>query len=118
MPPGATVTRRATRQNVRRRGAPARAVRARAAPVPVEEPPRDVPVGDLKQRRLESPGTGEVSSLRDRTISPAAERPAAAPSAAPRPAPGFLGTMLRGGNLARAVVLSDILGPPKGLRDL
>ncbi|HUU91079.1 MAG TPA: hypothetical protein VM238_07700 [Phycisphaerae bacterium] len=93
-PPGVAVARQAIRQKAPRRGAPARAARGRGAQPPAEEQPESVPVG------------------------PAAERPAAAPSAAPRPAAGFLGTMLRGRNAARAVVLSEILGPPKGFQDL
>ena len=33
----------------------------------------------------------------------------------PRGGADYLGGMLRGGNLARAIVLSEILGPPKAL---
>jgi len=115
-PPGAAVARRAIRQKTQRRGAGAPAARSRVAPAPAEEEPEGASVGQLA-RHLASRGTDEVSGLRARTL-PAAERPAPPPSAAPEPAAGFLGTMLRGRNLARAVALSEILGPPKGLRDL
>ena len=92
--PGVAVARQVIRQKTGRRGAPARAARARAAQPPAEEQPEIVPAG------------------------PVAERPAAAPSAAPQPAPGPLGNMLRGRNVARAIVLSEILGPPTGFQDL
>jgi len=64
---------------------------------------------------------------RPQTRAPAAAAHQAAPTAvrAPRPArpaqgagvcpTANLGNMLRGGNLARAIVLVEILGPPKGL---
>ncbi len=111
VPPGAAVARQATRQKVERRGMPARAARGRAR---AEEKHEPAPVAQLEQRRLASLKVGEVSALRGRTLRPAAERPAVAP----RPASGFLGNMLRGKQLSRAIVLSEILGPPKGLRDL
>ena len=41
---------------------------------------------------------------------------AAAPVAGPQDTP-FLGSLLGGRNVAKAVVLSEILGPPKALRD-
>ena len=41
---------------------------------------------------------------------------AAAPVAGPQDTP-FLGSLLGGRNAAKAIVLSDILGPPKALRD-
>ncbi len=114
-PPGAAVARRAIRQKVQRRGTPARAARG---PARAEEKHEPAPVAHLEQRHLGSLGTGMVSVLRGSTLHPATERPAAAPSVAPHLAPGFLGNMLRGRNTARAIVLSEILGPPKGLRDL
>jgi len=117
-PPGVAVARQAIRQKAQRRRAPARAARGRAAPAPAEEQPEKASVGTLDDRHLESPGTGMVSALRGSVLHPATERPAAAPSVAPRPAAGFLGTMLRGRNVARAIVLSEILGPPKGFQDL
>ena len=117
-PPGVAVARQAIRQRAQRRGAPARAARGRAAPAPAEEQPEEASVGTLDERHLESPGTGMVSALRGRVFHPATERPAAAPSVAARPAAGFLGTMLRGRNAARAIVLSEILGPPRGFQDL
>ena len=113
VPPGAAVAQRAMRQKVERRGTPVRAVRVRA-----EEKHEPAPVAQLEQRHLASLKAGEVSALRGRTMRPATERPAAAPAVAPRPASGFLGNMLRGKHLSRAIVLSEILGPPKGLRDL
>ncbi|MBL7140447.1 MAG: hypothetical protein ISS74_06010 [Planctomycetes bacterium] len=46
-------------------------------------------------------------------------KPAPKPPAGqvPRRGVGYLGGMLRGRNLARAVVLSEILGPPEALHD-
>ena len=41
---------------------------------------------------------------------------AAAPVAGPQDTP-FLGSLLGGRNVAKAIVLSEILGPPKALRD-
>lgn len=117
-PPGVAVARQAIRQKAQRRGAPARAARGRAAPGPAEEQPEKASVGTLDERHLGSPGTGMVLALRGRVLHPATERPAAAPSVAARPAAGFLGTMLHGRNVARAIVLSEILGPPKGFQDL
>jgi hypothetical protein len=43
-------------------------------------------------------------------------KPTAAPVAATQKTP-FLGGLLEGRNVARAIVLSEILGPPKALRD-
>jgi len=62
-------------------------------------------VGTAERRGQREPSM--VSSLRP-----------AAPSEPAEPAPGAdsLGDMLRGRNLARAIVLSEILGPPKGLQ--
>jgi len=115
VPPGAAVAQRAMRQKVERRGTPARAARGQAR---AEEKHEPAPVAQLEQRHLGSLKAGEVSALRGRTMRPATERPAVVPSVAPRPASGFLGNMLRGKHLSRAIVLSEILGPPKGLRDL
>ena len=111
VPPGAAVAQRAMRQKVQRRGTPARAARGRAR---AEEKHEPAPVAQLEQRHLGLPKASEVSALRGRMLRSAAERP----SVAPRPASRFLGNMLRGKHLSRAIVLSEILGPPKGLRDL
>jgi hypothetical protein len=43
-------------------------------------------------------------------------KPAAAPVAATQKTP-FLGGLLEGRNVARAIALSEILGPPKALRN-
>ncbi len=115
VPTGAAVAQRAMRQKVQRRGTPARAARGRAR---AEEKHEPAPVAQLEQRHLGLPKASEVSALRGRTLRPATARPAGVPSVAPRPASRFLGNMLRGKHLSRAIVLSEILGPPKGLRDL
>jgi len=111
VPPGAAVALQAMRQKVKRRGTPARAARGRAR---AEEKHEPAPVAQLEQRHLGAFKAGEVSALRGRMLRSAAERP----SVAPRPASRFLGNTLRGKHLSRAIVLSEILGPPKGLRDL
>ncbi len=43
-------------------------------------------------------------------------KPAATPVAAARKTP-FLGNLLKGRNVTKAIVLSEVLGPPKALRD-
>ncbi len=117
VPPGVAVVGEAIRQKVQRRRAPARAAPGRADGARIEEPPKEAPaVGSLDDRHLESLGRGMVSALRGSELHPATERSATAPAAGPRPAAGFLGSMLQGGNLARAVALLEILGPPKGLQ--
>jgi hypothetical protein len=119
VPPGVAVAGGVIRQKVQRRRAPARAAPGRADGARIEEPPKEAPaVGSLDDRHLESLGTGMVSALRGSELHPATERPTTAPAAGPRPAAGFLGSMLQGGNVARAVALSEILGPPRGLQDL
>ena len=112
-PPGAAVAQRAMRQKVERRGTPVRAARGQAR---AEEKHEPAPVAQLEQRRLGSLKAGEVSALRGRTMRLATERPAGVPR--PRPASRFLGNMLCGKHLSRAIVLSEILGPAKGLGDL
>jgi len=47
---------------------------------------------------------------------PGTTKPAATPVVATQQTP-FLGNLLKGRNVARAIVLSEILGPPKAFRD-
>lgn len=96
--PGAVVAQQVIRQKTQRATAPA-------------------PGDDLHKRHLEPLEAPRVMTLGGPML-PGGQPPAPSATPAHRPRPAFLGSMLCGRNLARAIALSEILGPPKGLSDL
>jgi len=105
--------------------------RAQARPAPAPQPQADEPaleeVGALARHHLRELKPDQVSALRKHRleadmhgqVAPGAATRAAAPAAkaAARARPLFHRDMLRGGNAARAFILAEILGPPKGLQE-
>jgi len=108
----------ATRQPAARR--PRRP--ARPKPVAGEPGVKEAPAGvALPQgRRLGSLGAPSASVLREHRLRSGivTEPPAQAEVILPRRGAGFLGDLLKGRNLAKAVVLSEVLGPPRAFREL
>ena len=95
---------------------------AQAKPVAGEPGVKEAPagVGSLEGRRLGSLGAPSVSALREQRLQSdiLAEPSAQAEAILPRRGAGFLGDLLKGRNLAKAVVLSEVLGPPRAFRGL
>jgi len=91
-------------------------------PSPPEPPPMEE-VGALEKHHLERLKAQPVASIAGRQVHGAMEsagRPSAAGAAAlPHVSSGaqFFAEMLRSKNLARAVILREVLGPPKSLED-
>ncbi len=100
-------------------------IRRRAQPQ-ADEPALEE-VGALAKHHLGELKPDQVSALRKHhlgadvhgQVAPGAAARAAAPAAkaAARARPLFHRDMLRGGNAARAFILAEILGPPKGLQE-
>ena len=103
----------------------AQQVRRRAQPQPAAAPrpqaTRLGKVGALGKHHLRALKGIKVSALRDRRLSSdmTTQLQSSVPSAGGPKAqarPHFLGGMLRGRNVAKAFVMSEVLGPPKGLQ--
>ena len=114
-------TPRGIEEHVLRRRQPARPVPAQR-PATVRQPVRAAvsrPLSPLRAKRARGQGAkaltapkAERMSLRDEMAAREKHAPAAV-KAAPR---GFLGGLLAAENIPRAIVISEILGPPKGLQ--
>jgi len=102
----------------------ARRPRRPARPKPVADEPgvEEAPagVGSLEGRRLGSLGAPSVSALRGRQLQSGiiTEPSAQAEVILPRRGADFFGDLLKGRNLAKAVVLAEVLGPPRAFRGL
>ena len=94
---------------------------ARPKPVAGEPGVKEAPaaVGSLEGRRLGSLGAPLASALRERRLQSSiiAEPSAQAEAILPRRGADFFGDLLKGRNLAKAVVLAEVLGPPRAFRE-
>jgi len=108
VPPGVEVVQRVIRRKV-----------ARPAPPPAEAEPALEAVGALARRHIEAIKEQAVSSIEGRRIQGGVEGARQAPAPGPAVSPGapWLADALRGGNAARAVILMEVLGPPRAFRD-
>lgn len=116
---------RGIEDHVLRRRQPARPVPAQV-PATVRQPvraavsrPLSRPLSPLRAKRARGQGAEALTapkakrtSLRDEMAAREKHAPAVV-KAAPR---GFLGSLLAAENIPRAIVISEILGPPKGLQ--